>query len=101
LACEANSSGNPAELFPMPGCYTDSSVDQFMAQDRSHQHRHQLFRLTQVGPDKNLEMPILTALIIPASPICLLRRPLEVNSIAIRNWVGNGLPNRSNMGAIR
>ena len=46
--------------------YADRSMHQFMAQDRRHLHRHQLFRLAQVGPDKDLEMPVLTALIIPA-----------------------------------
>jgi hypothetical protein len=66
LACEANSSGNPAELFPMPGCYPDSSVDQFMAQNRCDFYRHQLFRFTQVRPYKDLKMSVLTALIIPA-----------------------------------
>jgi len=45
-------------------------------------------------------MPVLTALIIPAFAYILLRRPLEMNPIAIRNWVGNGLPNRSDMGAM-
>ena len=45
LACETNSSGNPAELFAMAGWHPDSSVHQFMAQDRSHLHRHQPFGL--------------------------------------------------------
>jgi hypothetical protein len=42
------------------------SVYQFMAQDRRHLHRHQVFRLAQVGPDEDLKMSILAALIIPA-----------------------------------
>jgi hypothetical protein len=39
LACETNSSGNPAELFLVAGCHPDSSVYQFMAQNRCHLHR--------------------------------------------------------------
>jgi hypothetical protein len=31
----------------------------------------------------------------------LLRRPLDVNPIAIRNYTGSGAPNFSNMGAMR
>jgi hypothetical protein len=37
-----------------------------MTQYCSYLHRHQIFRLAHVGPDKDLEMPVLTALIIPA-----------------------------------
>jgi hypothetical protein len=37
-----------------------------MARDGRDLHRHQVFRLAQVGPDENLKMPILAALIVPA-----------------------------------
>jgi hypothetical protein len=50
----------------MASRYTDCGVDQLMAQDRRHLHRQQLLRLAQVGPDEDLKMPILAALIIPA-----------------------------------
>jgi hypothetical protein len=43
----------------------ESSVYQLMAQDR-RDLRRQVFRLAQVGPDENLKIPILAALIIPA-----------------------------------
>jgi hypothetical protein len=36
-----------------------------VAKDFGDLHRHQVFRVTQVGPDKNLKMSILAALIIP------------------------------------
>jgi len=50
----------------MPRGDTNGRVYQFMAQHRRDLHRHQLFRLAQVGPDEDLKMPILAALIIPA-----------------------------------
>ena len=43
----------------------DCSVYQLVAKDFGDLHRHQVFRVTQVGPDKNLKMSILAALIIP------------------------------------
>jgi hypothetical protein len=37
-----------------------------VAKDFGDLHRHQVFRVTQVGPDEDLKMPILATLIIPA-----------------------------------
>jgi hypothetical protein len=37
-----------------------------MGQDRCELHRQQVFRFALVGPDEDLKMPILAALIIPA-----------------------------------
>jgi hypothetical protein len=45
---------------------TDCSVHQLVAKDFGDLHRHQVFRVTEVGPDEDLKMPILAALIIPA-----------------------------------
>jgi hypothetical protein len=67
--------GNSPELFPVASRHADRGVDQFVAKDRCDLHRHHVFRLAQVGPDKDLKMPILTALIIaaladvPAAPV--------------------------------
>jgi hypothetical protein len=58
--------GNSPELFPVASRHADRGVHQFMAQDRCDLRRHQVFRLAQVRPDKDLKMPVLTALIIPA-----------------------------------
>jgi hypothetical protein len=66
LACETNSPGNPAELFAVASRHADCSVYQFMAQDRCDLHRQQVLGRAQVGPDKDLKIPVLTALIIPA-----------------------------------
>jgi hypothetical protein len=41
-------------------------VYQLMGQDRCDLHQQQVFRFPQVGPDEDLKMPILAALIIPA-----------------------------------
>ena len=45
---------------------TDRRVSQLMDKDGGDLHRQQVFRLAQVGPDEDLKMPILAALIIPA-----------------------------------
>jgi hypothetical protein len=45
---------------------TNRSVHQLVAKDRRDLHRQQVLRLAQVGPDEDLKMPILAALIIPA-----------------------------------
>jgi hypothetical protein len=37
-----------------------------MAKDRRDLHRQQVLRFAEVGPDEDLKMPILAALIIPA-----------------------------------
>jgi len=66
LPDQAETPGNSPELFSMARRHADRSVYQLMTQDRRHLHRHQIFRLTQVGPDENLKMAILAALIIPA-----------------------------------
>jgi hypothetical protein len=58
--------GNSPELFTMASGDADRGVDQFMSQDRCDLHRQHVFRFAQVGPDEDLEMPILAALIIPA-----------------------------------
>ena len=50
----------------MAGGDADRCVYQLVAKDRGDVHRQQVFRLAQVGPDEDLEMPILAALIIPA-----------------------------------
>jgi hypothetical protein len=41
-------------------------VYQLMSQDRYDLPRQQVFRFAEVGPDEDLKMPILAALIIPA-----------------------------------
>jgi hypothetical protein len=66
LSCQAYTLGNSPERLAVARSDADSGVYQFMAQDRRDLHRHRLFRLAQVGPDENLKMPILAALIIPA-----------------------------------
>jgi hypothetical protein len=43
----------------------DSGVYQFVAENGGDLHRQQVFRLAQVGPNEDLKMPILAALIIP------------------------------------
>jgi hypothetical protein len=46
----------------------DGRVYQLVAEDGGDLHWQQIFRLAQVGPDEDLKMPILAALIIPALP---------------------------------
>jgi|SRR6516225_3189913 hypothetical protein len=65
LPYEAYAPGDSSELLAMTRRNTDCSVYQLVAKDFSDLHRHQVFRVTQVGPDKNLKMSILAALIIP------------------------------------
>jgi len=65
LPYEAYAPGDSSELLGMARRDTDCSVYQLVAKDFGDLHRHQVFRVTQVGPDKNLKMPILAALIIP------------------------------------
>ena len=79
---------------------TDCSVYQLVAKDFGDLHRHQVFRVTQVGPDKNLKMSILAALIIPTLAYDPAALPLDVNPIAIRNCAGSGAPSFSIMGAM-
>jgi hypothetical protein len=66
LPYEAYTSGNSPELFTMASGDTDRRVYQLVAEDGGYLHRQQIFRLAQVGPDEDLKMPILAALIIPA-----------------------------------
>jgi hypothetical protein len=47
-------------------CDANRGVYWLMAQDRCDLHRQQVFRWAQVGPDEDLKMSILAALIIPA-----------------------------------
>jgi hypothetical protein len=47
---------------------TDRSVYQLVAKDFGDLHRQQVFRVTQVRLNKNLNMPILAAVIIPTLP---------------------------------
>jgi hypothetical protein len=65
LPYETYAPGDSLELLAMARRNTDCSVYQLVAKDFGDLHRHQVFRVTQVGPDKNLKMPILAALIIP------------------------------------
>jgi hypothetical protein len=58
--------GNSPERLAVASGDANCSVYQFMAQNRRDLHRQQVFRLGQVGPDEDLKMPILAALIIPA-----------------------------------
>jgi hypothetical protein len=44
----------------------DRGVHQLVAKDGGDLHWQQVFRLAEVGPDEDLKMPILAALIIPA-----------------------------------
>jgi hypothetical protein len=66
LSYEANSPGDSTEFFPVASRHPNRSVCQLMAQDRCDLHWHEIFRLVQIGPDKDLKMPILAALIVPA-----------------------------------
>jgi hypothetical protein len=66
LPYEAYALGDSSELLAMARRNTDCSVYELVAKDFGDLHRHQVLRVTQVGPDKNLKMPILGALIIPA-----------------------------------
>jgi len=52
--------------FPGRAATPTAACTYFVAQDRRDLHRQQVFRLAQVGPDEDLKMPILAALIIPA-----------------------------------
>jgi hypothetical protein len=85
----------------MADCHSDSRMHQLMAEDRCDFHWHQLFGSAQVGLVKDLQMPVLAALIIPALAYVLLRRPLKVNPIAIRTCAGMGAPNRSDIDTMR
>jgi hypothetical protein len=66
LPYQAYTLGNSPEGSAVASGNADRSVYQFMAQNRGDLHRQQVFRLGQVGPDEDLKMPILAALIIPA-----------------------------------
>ena len=65
LPYEAYAFGDSSELLAMARRNTDCSVYQLVAKDFGDLHRQQVFRVIQVGPDKNLKMSILAALIIP------------------------------------
>jgi hypothetical protein len=66
LPYQAYIPGNSPELFTMASGNTDRRVYQLMDKDGGDLHRQQVFRLAQVGPDEDLKMPILAALILPA-----------------------------------
>ena len=78
----------------------DCCAHQLMTQYCCHLHWHQVSRLTQVRSDEDLKMSIFAALIIPALAMFLLRRPLDVNPMAIRSCAGSGASNLANMGAM-
>jgi hypothetical protein len=65
LPYQAYARGDSSELLAMARRNADCSVYELVAKDFGDLHRHQVLRVTQVGPDKNLKMPILAALIIP------------------------------------
>jgi hypothetical protein len=66
LSYQAYAPGNSSELLAVTRGYADRGVYQLMAKDGGDLHWQQVFRLAQVGPDEDLKMPILAALIIPA-----------------------------------
>jgi hypothetical protein len=66
LPYQAYTPGNSPKLFTVASGDADRRVYQLVAKDGGDLHRHQVFRLAQVGPDEDLKMPILAALIIPA-----------------------------------
>ena len=76
LPYQAYAPGDSSELLAMARCNTDRSVYQLLAKNFGDLHRHQVFRVTQVGPDENLKMSILAALIIPTFtyPFCCAGR---------------------------
>jgi hypothetical protein len=66
LSYQAYTPGNSSELLAVASCDPDNGVYQLVAENGGDLHRQQVFRLAQVGPDEDLKMPILAALIIPA-----------------------------------
>ena len=66
LPYQAYTPGNSPELFTMARGDANRRVYQLVAKDSGDLHRQQIFRLAEVGPDEDLKMPILAALIIPA-----------------------------------
>jgi hypothetical protein len=66
LPDETYAPGDSSELLAMARRSTDCSVYQLVAKDRRDLHRQQVLRFAEVGPDEDLKMPILAALIIPA-----------------------------------
>jgi hypothetical protein len=67
LPYRAYTPGDSSELLAMIRRDTDYSVYQLVAKDFGDLHRHHVFRVPQIGPDEDLKMPILTALINPNS----------------------------------
>ena len=56
LPYEAYAPGDSSELLAMTRRNTDCSVHQLVAKDFGYSHRQQVFRVTQVRPNKNLTM---------------------------------------------
>src|SRR5216683_7805845 len=65
LPYQAYTPGNSPELFTVASGDADRRVYQLVTESGGDLHRQQVFRLAEVGPDEDLKMPILAALIIP------------------------------------
>jgi hypothetical protein len=66
LPDETYTPGDSPEGLAVASRNANRGVCELMAKDRRHLHRQQVLRFAEVGPDEDLKMPILTALIIPA-----------------------------------
>ena len=58
LPYQAYAPGDSSELLAMARRDTDCSLYQLVAKEFGDLHRHQVFRVTQVGPDEDFKMPI-------------------------------------------
>jgi hypothetical protein len=82
---QAYALGNSPKFLTVASRHANSCVYQFVAENGRDLHRQPVFGFAQVGPDEDLKMPILAALIIPALAYAPAAPAADVNPIAIRN----------------